>query len=202
VGAGAHAPAVIDVDTKSTPIHPTGRTADEQSKTDRIAQIYRHSDGYPDSVLRDLVQLKELLDETRTERGPAYAAAQFLFLDTLSTMTLYVDEGRDRSIHADHPSDLLSSRTIWSTSTSRCSCSDTASRTQPTAFTATRRVSLRRRAADPEPVRRAVRWTVKVSGHSAFPRWDGPTEEAFERASWQFHGPLEQALEEIVAEPG
>jgi len=67
-------------------------TADEQSKTDRIAQIYRHSDGYPDSVLRDLVQLKELLDETRTERGPAYAAAQFLFLDTLSTMTLYVDE--------------------------------------------------------------------------------------------------------------
>jgi len=83
-------------------------TADEQSKTDRIAQIYRHSDGYPDSVLRDLVQLKELLDETRTEQsGPAYAAAQFLFLDTLSTMTLYVDEGRDRSIHADHPSDLL-----------------------------------------------------------------------------------------------
>jgi len=40
-----------------------------------------------------------------------------------------------------------------------------------------------------------------VSGHSAFPRWDGPTEEAFERASWQFHGPLEHALEELVAEP-
>jgi hypothetical protein len=60
--------------------------ADKQSDTNRIAQIYRHSDGYPDSVVRDLVQLKHLLDETRTERGPAYAAAQFLFLDTLSTM--------------------------------------------------------------------------------------------------------------------
>ena len=82
-------------------------TADEQSESNRIAQIYRHSDGYPDSVLRNLVQLKQLLDETRTERGPAYAAARFLFLDTLSTMTLYVDEGRDRSIHADQPSDLL-----------------------------------------------------------------------------------------------
>jgi hypothetical protein len=43
--------------------------------------------------------------------------------------------------------------------------------------------------------------TVKVSGHSAFPRWDGPTEDAFERASWQFHCPLEHALEELVAEP-
>jgi hypothetical protein len=44
-------------------------------------------------------------------------------------------------------------------------------------------------------------WTVKVSGHSAFPRWDGPTEEAFERASWQFHGPLDDALTELVVEP-
>jgi len=41
-------------------------------------------------------------------------------------------------------------------------------------------------------------WTVKVSGHSAFPRWDGPTDEAFERASWQFHGSLGDALTELV----
>ena len=39
---------------------------------DRVAQVYRHSDGYPRSVLRDLTQLKELLDATRAERGPAY----------------------------------------------------------------------------------------------------------------------------------
>jgi len=41
-------------------------------------------------------------------------------------------------------------------------------------------------------------WTVKVSGHSAFPRWDGPADEAFERASWQFRGSLEDALAELV----
>jgi len=175
-------------------------TADEQSKTDRIAQIYRHSDGYPDSVLRDLVQLKELLDETRTERGPAYAAAQFLFLDTLSTMTLYVDEGRDRSIHADHPSDPRAGQY------GAPRPADVPARTrrrEPSRRHSRRRgVSLRRRAADPEPVRRAVRVDRQGEWSPAFPRWDGPTEEAFERASWQFHGPLEQALEEIVAEPG
>ena len=44
-------------------------------------------------------------------------------------------------------------------------------------------------------------WSVKVSGHSAFPRWDGPTDDAFERASWQFHGSLENALAELVTEP-
>jgi hypothetical protein len=44
-------------------------------------------------------------------------------------------------------------------------------------------------------------WTVKVSGYSAFPRWDGPTDEAFELASWQFHGPLDDVLTELVAEP-
>jgi hypothetical protein len=40
-----------------------------------------------------------------------------------------------------------------------------------------------------------------MSGHSAFPRWDGPTDEAFERTSRRFHGPLDDALTELVAEP-
>lgn len=43
-------------------------------------------------------------------------------------------------------------------------------------------------------------WTVKVSKHCGFPRWDGPTEDAFERASWQFDGSLEHALVELAAE--
>ena len=53
-------------------------SAAEQDSTNRIAQVYRHSDGYPESVLRDLAQLKHLLEKTRTERGPSYAAAQFI----------------------------------------------------------------------------------------------------------------------------
>jgi hypothetical protein len=67
--------------------------------------VYRHCDGYPDGVLRDLAQLKRLLDATRTERGPGYAAAQFLLLDKLGTMELYLDEP-DRNIRADDPADL------------------------------------------------------------------------------------------------
>ncbi len=175
-------------------------TAGEQSEPDRIAQIYRHSDGYPDSVLRDLDQLKQLLDETRTERGPAYAAAQFLFLDTLSTMTLYVDEGRDRRIHADQPSDLLDldnmehlDQPMFLLGHGVENPADGIHGDEEYLYV----VELPTRNPFEEP----SEWTVKVSGHSAFPRWDGPTEEAFERASWQFHGPLEQALEEIVAEP-
>lgn len=107
MGAGALVPArAMSTRSQLRFVQQSG-TADEQSEADRSAQIYRHSNGYPDSVLRDLVKLKQLLNETRTERGPAYAAAQFPFIDTLSTMTLYVDEGRDQSIHADQPSDLL-----------------------------------------------------------------------------------------------
>lgn len=32
---------------------------DEPNDADRVAQVYRHSDGYPTSVLQDLVRLKE-----------------------------------------------------------------------------------------------------------------------------------------------
>ena len=48
------------------------------------------------------------------------------------------------------------------------------------------------------PFDKPTEWTVRVSGHSTFPRWDGPTNEAFERASWRFHGSLEDALTEPV----
>jgi len=69
-------------------------SAAEQDSINRIAQVYRHSDGYPESVLQDLAQLKYLLEKTRTERGPSYATAQFIFLEMLSSMGLYVDEGQ------------------------------------------------------------------------------------------------------------
>jgi hypothetical protein len=73
----------------------------------RIAQVYRHCDGYPASVLRELAQLKQLLDATRTKRGPSHAAAQLLLLDKLGTMELYLDDGPDWSIHADKPAEFL-----------------------------------------------------------------------------------------------
>jgi hypothetical protein len=69
--------------------------------------VYRHSDGYPKSVLRDLIQLKELLDATRAERGSGYTAATFVFLGKLSTMRLYLDGKPERTIDAAQPADLL-----------------------------------------------------------------------------------------------
>ena len=44
-------------------------------------------------------------------------------------------------------------------------------------------------------------WTVRVSTHCGFPRWDGPTEDAFERATWAYEGSLSGAIEEFVAKP-
>ena len=171
-------------------------SAAEQDSTDRIAQVYRHSDGYPESVLQDLAQLKYLLEKTRTERGPSYAAAQFMFLEMLSSMGLYVDEGRERRIRADQPDDLLDP-------------SNMAHLEQPLFLLGhgvenpvngihgdeeyLYVVELPTQAPFDEP----AEWTVKVSNHAGFPRWGGPTDEAFKRASWQFHGPLETALEEL-----
>ena len=54
---------------------------ESENDDERIAQVSRRSDEYPASVLRDLAQLKDLIDATRAERGPAYTAATFVFLD-------------------------------------------------------------------------------------------------------------------------
>jgi hypothetical protein len=38
-------------------------------------------------------------------------------------------------------------------------------------------------------------WQIKISEHCGFPRWDGPTEDAFDVADWQFEGTLAEATE-------
>ena len=173
---------------------------ENESDAERVAQVYRHSDGYPGTVLRDLARLKQLLDATRAERGPAYTAATFVFLDKLSTIDLYLDGDPERTIDAAQPADLLDPANMEHLD-------------QPLFL-------LGHGVEDPAdgihgdeeflyvvelptttPFNEPAEWTIKVSGHSAFPRWDGPTDKAFERASWQFHGSLDDALTELVAEP-
>ena len=51
--------------------------------SDRVAQVYRHSDGYPESVLAVLEDKQELLHATGTQRDASYAAAQFMLIDKL-----------------------------------------------------------------------------------------------------------------------
>jgi hypothetical protein len=177
-------------------VEQTDETADN---ADRVAQVYRHSDGYPESVLLDLVQLKQLLDATRAERGPSYTAATFVFLDKLSTVGLYLDGDPERTIDATQPADLLDPANMEHLD-------------QPLFL-------LGHGVEDPAggihgdeeylyvvelptktPFDEPAEWTVRVSGHSTFPRWDGPTDEAFKRASWQFQGALKDARSELVAE--
>jgi len=53
------------------------------------SQVYRHSDGYPNGVIPDLVQLFQVMKETRTVRDAPYAAANFVFFGKLQGMRLY-----------------------------------------------------------------------------------------------------------------
>lgn len=177
------------------------RRPDADDTTDRVAQVYRHSDGYPESVLRDLARLRDLLQATRTERGPAYTAAAFVFLDKLTTLDLYLDGDPDRTVDAAEPGDVVDPATMTHLD-------------QPLFL-------LGHGVEDPRdgihgdeaylyvvevPARSTVdepaEWTVNVSEYGGFPRWDGPTDEAFERATWQFEGPLDTALAELVADAG
>jgi hypothetical protein len=51
--------------------------------------VYRHSDGYPNGVIPDLVQLFQVMKETGTVRDAPYAAANFVFFGKLRGMRLY-----------------------------------------------------------------------------------------------------------------
>jgi len=166
----------------------------------QIAQVYRHFDGYPAGVLQDLAQLKQLLDVTPAERGPGYAAAQFLLLDKLSTMEIYLDDEPDRSIRADDPVDIADpanmehlNQPIFLLGHGIENPADGIHGDEEYLYVV-------------EPPSRigfneSGEWSIKVSEPCAFPRWDGPTEEAFDQATWQFEGSLTVALEEILAEP-
>jgi hypothetical protein len=178
--------------------------AEQPDETDgdaeRVAQVYRHSDGYPESVLRDLAQLKGLLDATRAERGPAYTAATFVFFDKLSAIDLYLDGDPDRTIDVAQPADLLEptnmehlDQPLFLLGHGVENPADGIHGDEEYLYVV--ELPIRNPFGDPSE------WTVKVSGHSAFPRWDGPTDEAFERASWQFEGALTAALDEWLAKP-
>lgn len=168
----------------------------EPSTTERIAQVYRHSDGYPESVLPRLRRLKALLDLTRTERGPDYAAAQFVFLEKLRGMSYYIGYDPERSIRALAPEAL----------------------TDPASFDHLDQPMFLLGHGVENPAEgihgdeeylyvieisrvafgELSEWTVKVSEHCGFPRWDGPTDEAFEQATWQFEGPIDETIAALV----
>jgi len=143
---------------------------------------------------------KSLLDATRAEPGPAYTAATFVFLDKLSTVGLYLDGDPERTIDAAQPADLLDpanmehlDQPMFLLGHGIENPDDGIHGDEEYLYV----IELPTRNPFDEP----AEWTVKVSGHSAFPRWDGPTDEAFERASWQFEGLLSTAIDERLSQP-
>ena len=175
------------------------QSGETDGDADRIAQVYRHSDGYPASVLRDLAQLKQLLDATRAERGPGYTAGAFVFLDKLSTVGLYLDDDPERTINAAQPADLLKPANMEHLDQPMFlfghgieNPNDGIHGDEEYLYVIELPTST--------PVEEPTEWTVQMSTHRRFPRWDGPADEAFKRASWQFEGTLPTAIDEMLAE--
>jgi len=180
-------------------VHRAAQNGSQNGTPTRVAQVYRHSDGYPVSVLQDLTQLKHLLDATRAERGPATTAATFVFLDTLPTVGLYLDGDPERTIDAAKPADLLDPANMTHLDQPLFLLGHGVENPADGIHGDEEYLYVVDLPADP-PFDEPSEWTVRVSGHSAFPRWDDPTDEAFDRASWQFVGSLEDALAAFVTD--
>jgi hypothetical protein len=165
-------------------------------RTDRVAQVYRHSDGYPESVVPLLEHLQELLRATGTQRDASYAAAQAILVDSLCYIerTFSCQDG----VYSDLPDSIAEVLDPESWEDLR----------------ATPSYLLGHGVEDPScgihgdeeylyvvglqsagPLEDPDDWEIKISEHRGFPRWDGPTEDAFEVADWQFEGTLAKAVE-------
>lgn len=171
-----------------------GRAADP---TEPVAQVYTHSDGYPCGVLNRLHELKQLLEATTSVRGPSYAAAQYVFLDKLASMRLYLDPDRqpDRRIEAHSPADVCQPNRIQHLS-------------QPLFLLGHGIEDPRAGIHGDEEYLYIVgippykighieppTWEIAVSKQYGFPRWDVQTGGAFGEADWQFEGTLSDGVE-------
>lgn len=171
-----------------------GRTADP---TDPVAQVYTHSDGYPSGVLGRLRELKQLLEATSSVRGPSYAAAQYVFLDKLASMRLYLDPDRqaDRRIDAHSPADVCQPSRIQHLSQPLFLLGHGLE--DPRAGTHGDEEYLYIVAIPPYKLGQIEppTWEIAVSEQCGFPRWDAQTDGAFSEADWQFEGALSDGVE-------
>lgn len=169
-----------------------------ENGSDRVAQVYRHSDGYPESVVPLLEHLQELLHESGTQRDGGYAAAQFVLIDKLRYINHIIESKPD--IYNDWPETVegILDPETWTDIDA----------TPSYLLGHSVEDSFRGIHGDEEylylvelparsPFENPAEWRVKISEHCGFPRWDGPTEDAFEVADWQFEGTLAEAIAEL-----
>lgn len=164
--------------------------------SDRVAQVYRHSDGYPESVLSLLEHQQELLHATGTLRDASYAASQFTFIDKLWYMERTFCRRDD--VYSDLPDSVAGVLEPENWQEKRVTPSyllghgvEDPSRGIHGDEEYIYVVQLPTRGPFEEP----DDWNIKISEHRGFPRWEDDTEQAFEVAEWQFEGTLERAIE-------
>ncbi len=198
---GVGAQSGVDGNQMSTRSQLRFRTASDNDHPS-IAQVYRHSDGYPEAVLPAIGRLQALLRATHTERGPAYTAAAFIHLEKCRGMGLYLDRGPGREINASTPTEVLDPRNwldldqpLFLLGYGVENPSDGIHGDEEYLYV----VDLP--AVDVANPEASPDWTVTVSEHCGFPRWDGPTDRAFEEATWAYTGPLAEAMAGLGIEP-
>ena len=137
-----------------------------------IAQIYRHWDGYPDSVLGVISDLKKFLDwyegEPMPRRGDiSYACADFI----------YFMKKRYAERNADNPYAKGWEKLGYGVENPN----DGIHGDEQYLYIITYKDG---------------KWHIKVSG-----QWsDDDTEKAFDKAEWEFEGTLDEAYEKYVVE--
>jgi hypothetical protein len=164
-----------------------------------VAQVYRHLDGYPESILLSLDHLQDLLNATGAQRDASYAAAQFLLVDKLWRIrrTFRSHDG----LYEEYPASIAEVLDVESW--------QEISKTPPYLLGHGIEDPARSIHGDEEylyeielpprdPTDKPAEWSVKISEHCGFPRWDEEgLQQAFEVADWQFNGPLSEALAEV-----
>jgi hypothetical protein len=165
-------------------------------KTDRVAQVYRHSDGYPEGIIPLLEHLQELLYATGTHRDSGYAAAQFILVDKLRYIdrTFRCEDG----LYSDLPDTIegvLNPETWEDIERTPSYLLGHGVEDPSCGIHGDEEFLYEIALPSARPLEDPGDWQIKISEHCGFPRWDGPTEDAFEVADWQFEGTLAKAVE-------
>ena len=162
---------------------------------ERVAQVYRNSDGYPEAIIPNLSHLQKLLRASGAQRNASYTAAQFVFISKLQHLEQMVYCQND--IYSGLPETVSEVLDLDSWQNVEI----------------TPRYLLGHGVEDPAhgirgnedflylvelPGTSDDDWQVKIAAREHFPRWDSEnTTQAFEVAEWGFSESLEEAVAEI-----
>jgi hypothetical protein len=148
-----------------------------------------------------LEHVQELLHATGTQRDASYAAAQFIFIDKL--WNIEQNFRRQDGLYGDLPGTVegVLNPESWEDLNQTPSYLLGHGVEDPSCgihgdeeYLYVVELPSTNRLEDPS------NWQVNISEHRGFPRWDEPTEDAFEVADWQYEGSLGEAITKIGVE--